>query len=135
SIGDQSHRIAKSGTDDRRGRRQHLAHPGPALGPFITDHDYVALYDLAREDRLERVLLAVEYPRRPGYLLMLNPGDLRHRALCGEVAAEDRQMALGVHRIIPLVDNFLIVARRFRNLSQRLGDGAAGDGFFTAVQD
>src|SRR6185437_10519419 len=85
SVSYQSDRIAESRADDRRSRRQHLAHPGSALRPLITDHENIAFFDLARENCIQRVFLAIEYPRRPGDLLMLDPGDLRHRALGREV--------------------------------------------------
>ena len=65
AVGDQADRVAQTRADDRRGRRQHLAHAGAALRPFVADHQHVAGLDPAGEDRLERVLLAIR-TRAPG---------------------------------------------------------------------
>ena len=62
--------------------------PGPALGPFVADHDDVARLDLAEDDAVVGVDLALEDHRRPGVLehLGADPGRLDDRALGGEVA-------------------------------------------------
>ena len=65
AVGDQADRVAEPRADDRRGRREHLAHAGSALRPFVADHEHVARLDLACEDRLEAVLLATR-TRAPG---------------------------------------------------------------------
>ena len=46
------------------GHRQHLAHAGAALWPFVADHQHVARFDLAAQDGLEGRLLPIEYARR-----------------------------------------------------------------------
>ena len=53
AVRDKPDRIAEAGTDNRRGRREHLAHPGAALGPFVANHYDIAFFDLAGENRLE----------------------------------------------------------------------------------
>ena len=117
SVGDEPDRIAQSRADDCRGRRQHLAHPGSALGPFVADHQHVAGFDLA-----VRGSLRANPPRdsntRAGPVIwrLLIPGDLRDRAFGGEVAAQDREMPLRVHRTVPRMDHVLILARRRRAL-------------------
>src|SRR3989442_2487714 len=66
SIGDQADRITESGADDRGGWRQHLAHAGTALRPFVTNDDNVAGLDCSGKDCLQTVLFRVEYPRWAG---------------------------------------------------------------------
>ena len=48
--------LAEAFPDERRGHRQHLAHPGPSGGALVTDHDHVARVDRARRHRCHRVL-------------------------------------------------------------------------------
>ena len=44
--------------------REHLLHARASLGPFVADHDHVARLDLAEDDAVIRVFLALEDHRR-----------------------------------------------------------------------
>src|SRR4029077_3089192 len=45
SVGQQSDRIAKSRADQGCGHLEHLTHSGPALRPFVADHNNIASLD------------------------------------------------------------------------------------------
>ena len=66
-VGEQADRFAEALADERRGRREHLLHAGPALRPFVADDEHVARLDLrcAMIAFMQRVL-GVEHARRPG---------------------------------------------------------------------
>ncbi len=80
---------------DRRGGGEHLLHPGPSLGSFVADHHDVARLDLAEDDPVIGVDLALEDHRRPRVLehLGADAGRLDHRPLGSQVAREHRQPA------------------------------------------
>ena len=48
AVGDQADGFAEPRADQRRGRREHLAHARAALRPLVADHHHVARLDLAR---------------------------------------------------------------------------------------
>src|SRR6185312_6160748 len=110
-VGQQAHRFAQPLADERRGRREHLLHPRPALRPLVADHDHVARFDSLRHDRLHAIVLGIEDARRTGDDWVLEPGDLGYAAFRREVALEDREMALAVHRLRPGPDYLLAGAR------------------------
>src|ERR1700732_805272 len=72
AVGDKPTRITQTRPYNRRGRREHLAHPGPALRPLVANHQHVALLDLPGEDRIESFFLAIEDTRRAGDLGVLD---------------------------------------------------------------
>ncbi len=130
----QADRFAEALADQRRGRRQHLLHAGSALRSFVADHDDVARLDLARHDRVHHLGLGVEHARRTGDRRILEAGDLGHAAFGREIALEDREVALRVHRLVERADHVLVGARRVGHVRQLLGHGAAGDRHAVAVQ-
>ena len=64
AVGHERHRVAEAAADERRGDREHLAHPRPAARPFVADDDDVARLDRPGLHRGERGLFAVEHARR-----------------------------------------------------------------------
>ena len=127
SVRDESDRLAEPLPDQRRGRREHLLHAGPALRSLVADHDDVAGADLLRHDRLHALRLGVEHARRSGDRRILETRDLGDAAVGREIALEDREVALRVHRVVPRPDHFLVAARLGRDALELLADRAAGD--------
>ena len=74
--------------------------PGPPRGPFVAHDDHVAGDHGAVEDRLQRRLLAVEYPRAAREAQTLLAADLRDGAFGREVAVEHDEVALGLDRVV-----------------------------------
>jgi hypothetical protein len=99
AVGDQAHALAQALADQRAGGRQHLGHARAALGAQVAQHHHVAGLDLAGHDGGQRALLVVEHTRRAGDDRVLQAGDLGHAAFGAQVALEDGQVALGVHRV------------------------------------
>ena len=73
--------------------------PGPPAGPSLRMTTMSPASILPGLDRGEAVLLALEHPRRAGLALALGAGELDDGALGREVAAQDREPALGLERI------------------------------------
>src|SRR3546814_16282128 len=67
-VGDQRHLFAHALAVKRRRGRQHLAHAGAALRPFVADDDDRTFLDLTRLARGEAILLALEHMRRAAEL-------------------------------------------------------------------
>ena len=65
AVGDQRDLVAHALAVERGRGRQHLAHAGAALRALVADDEHVAFLVLARLDRGEGILLAVEAARRP----------------------------------------------------------------------
>ena len=108
--------------------------PGPALRALVADDDDVAGVDLLGHDRVHHRGLGVEHARRAGDRRVLEAGDLGDAAFGREVALEDREMALRVHRVRPRPDHVLVGARLVGHVGELLGDRAAGDRHAVAVQ-
>ena len=89
SVRDEGDLVAHALAVERGGRRQHLAHAGPALRTLVADDEDVALLVPAVLHRLETGLLAVEAAGRAaeGLLVRRHAGDLHDRPLGREVAA------------------------------------------------
>ena len=109
AIGDQCHCVSQALPDERAGDRQHFAHTGAALGPFVPDHNDVAGFDFPALYRLEGCLFLIEDPRRTFVHLFLVAGDLDYRAVGGKVAAQDSQAARGATGRVEVIDNGLVV--------------------------
>src|SRR5713101_7526247 len=112
AVGDKPNRITQTRSYNRRGRREHLAHSGPALWPLVSNHQYIALFYLAGKDSIESVFLSIEDARRARDLRVLDAGNLGDASLGREIALENRQVPLRVHGIVPLADNLLALQRR-----------------------
>src|SRR3546814_15661494 len=67
-VGDQRHLFAHALAVKRRRGRQHLAHAGAALRPFVADDDDRTFLDLTRLDRGEAILFALEHLSRAAEL-------------------------------------------------------------------
>ena len=107
AVGDQRHLVAEPLADERRGDVQHLAHPRPAGGAFVADHDDVARLDRPRLDGGEAVLLGVEHARRAAVMQPLVARELDDAAVGREVAAQDREAARRLERVVPRDDDVL----------------------------
>src|SRR6266702_3745475 len=94
---------------------------GPAPRPARRARAGAALH-ASLENRVEARLLGVEYPSRAGHLERLHPGDLGDAPVRGEVAAQDREVALGVERPLPAPHHLLLPPRRPRNAPQHPRD-------------
>ena len=95
AVGDQAHVVAQADPLDGRRGGEHLLHARAPLGAFVADDHHVARLDLAEDDAVVGVLLALEDHGRAGVPehLRADAGRLDHRPLRGEVAGEHRQAA------------------------------------------
>ena len=135
AVGDQRDRVAQPRADDGGRGRQHLAHARARRG---------ALRSGSRSRRPARIcrariasrqrLLGLEDPRRSGDPRLLHAGDLRDRSLRGQVAAEHREVSLGVERTRPGPDHVLVGPGLVRQSAERLGHRLAADRERVAVQ-
>src|SRR2546429_7179222 len=94
----------------------------PIFRPLIANDEHVAALDVARENSLEGVFLAVEDARRAGHPRRLHTRDLRHAPFAREVAAQDGKMPVRIERPVPRADDLLILAWCLRDVPQQLGD-------------
>ena len=133
SVRDQRHRLAEAAPVDRGGRRQHLAHAGPALGAFIADDDDIARLDAPVDHGVEGVLLAVEAARRALELQHVHARDLHDRAVRGEAALEAHHAARLAERRLHRIDDLLV--GREGDVLEVFGHGLAGDRDAVAVQE
>ena len=133
-VRNQTHGFAHALTDQRTGGCQHFLHAGAAFGAFVADHQHIAVFDLLRHDRIHGLALGVEHTRRAGDFGRFQSGDLGHTAFGRQVAFQNREMPLFVHRIVPLPDHILIGARISWYFGQRLFHGLTGDGHAVTVQ-
>src|SRR6266851_1502771 len=121
AVGDQRHPIADTLAVKGGGRRQHLAHAGPAARPLVADDDDVAVLVAALLDRGEGILFAIEAEGRAGKAQCLHAGDLYDRTLRRQIALQHdeaagrRQRPGGrAHHVLP---------GREDDILQVLGDG------------
>ncbi len=131
AVSEQRHRVAEAGADDRRGHREHLAHPRTAGRSLVADDHHVARLDGLLLDRLEGLLLAVEHPRGAPMLRALGARQLEHAAFRREIAEQDDQAAVRLDRSIDRPDHFL--SRSFDGLRGFLSQRPAADGRDVAV--
>src|SRR5436309_5703965 len=125
TVRDHRHGVAESFADDRRGHLQHLAHSRSAARTFVADHHRVSGLDLAADHRRKRILLAIEDTRGPAVRCRRVLGDLDHRTLRRERAAQDDKTTLVAQRPRQRGDNLLAgcLTHRLALLAQR----SAGD--------
>ena len=95
SIGHQGAVRTASGAFHGAGDGQHLPHPGAALGTLIADDEHRAWLDGPGQDRLHGQIFAVEHPGHALEPVVVDPGDLDHRPLGRQRAAEDGDAAIG----------------------------------------
>ncbi len=121
-VGDQRDLLAHAKAIERGSGRQHLAHPRPALRPFIADDDDLTLLDRPSLDRREGVLLAIEATRRPLELEPVHPRNLHDRAIWCQAAAQPDHTAGRGDRRLDVIDDLLVgVPRHLIDiLAQRL---------------
>jgi hypothetical protein len=124
AVGEQRDGVAEPFADDRRGDREHLAHAGASRRALVADHDDVARVELPARDRGHRLLLALEHARRALVVAALVAGELDHAALGRQVAAQDRDPAGLLDRVLDRADDLL--ARRLLRLVRVPADRLAG---------
>ena len=110
AVGHQSHVGTEAGADDGRGRREHLRHPGPALGSFEADDDDVALFDLLLLERVKHVLFGIEDLGRAAEAESFFARDLGDRSLGSQIAAQNSEMASRLDRLFDRMNH--VLARR-----------------------
>ena len=93
SVGDQRHRVAEPGADDRGRDAEHLAHARAAARPFVADHDDVAAVMRPPCTAANASSSRVEDARRAPVRDAVVPGDLDDAAIRREIAAQDHQAA------------------------------------------
>ena len=136
AVGEQGHVLAEADAGDGCGGGEHFAHAGAAAGAFVEDDHAVAGLDLAVEDGLHGVLLAVEdlglhvaaqHFRRHG-------GLLDHAAVGGDVAAQHGDAAV---LEVGIVDGShdLVVEDMGAGFADVLPHGLAGDGEAVLVDE
>src|SRR5207302_9512986 len=86
AVGDQRDLLIETRADDGSGDREHLAHARPAARSLVADDDAVARFDASGDDRVERVLLALEAARGEASRGQRVTGDLHGPALGAERA-------------------------------------------------
>src|SRR5205085_7200033 len=104
---DEADRIAEAFADDRRRRREHLAHARTAARPFVADHEHIAGTDAVVENRAHRIFYGVEHASRARDLRALEPADFCDRSFGREIAAQHREMALRIDRLVEGRDDVL----------------------------
>ena len=132
-VGDQRDLVAETATHDRPRGTQHLAHAWPAPRALVADDDHIARFDAAREYRRGGALLAVEDTRPPGEREAFLTGDLRHRTLGRDIAAQHDQMTVRLDGVIGAADD-LLSGRIIGGAFEVLRHGLAGHGQALAVQ-
>ena len=132
AVGEQRDLLAEPLAHERRRHGEHLAHPRPAGRALVADHDDVAGVDRAGGDGGHRVLLGLEHARGAAVVHALVARQLHDAALRREVAAQDREPAGRLDRVVERAHDLL--ARRLRGLAGVLADRPAGHGLRVLVQ-
>ena len=134
AIGNERHLACKSLACNRGGRRQHLAHAGPAFRPFVTDDDHIAFLDLAVVDGFERSLFALKDARGSFKGAVGVTGGFQDRAFRREIAVKNSEAACfferisdGMHDLLArrFLRCFEFVEERLARYCRRIGDLAA----------
>src|SRR5579862_4658493 len=106
-VGYQGHVLAEAFAHHRGSGGQHLAHPRPAVRPFMAYDDDVALGYGAVQDFRQRQFLRLEHARRSAEAQPFLARDLRDCAGGRQVAVEDDEVALRLDRLFPGPDDAL----------------------------
>src|SRR3954447_20069338 len=114
------------------GDGQHLAHAGAAGRALVADDDDVAGLDLALRHGGHRRFLVLEHGRGALVVDPLVAGELHDAAVGREVAAQDREAAGGLDRVVDRADDDLALG--LLRLGGVLADRAAGDGHRVLVE-
>ena len=92
---------------------EHFLHARPALWPFIADDDDITLFDLVRQDRLNRGVLAFEHPRGAGEFQdrFIHASGFHDAAIGGDVALQNSQTAILGKRVFGRADDALFAVK------------------------
>ena len=134
AIGYQAHALAESRANQRASGRQHFGHARAAFGAKVAQNHHVARDDLAVQNRFEGGLLVVKHTGRACHHWFFQAGDLGHAAFRRQVALQNRQMALCVHRVADGADHVLISTRCIGDVGQHFDNSLAGNREAVAVQ-
>ena len=105
AVGDERDVFAEALAHDGAGGREHFAHARAAFRAFAADDDDVAFLDRAVEDGFERLLLGLEHDGLAGEALAFLAGNFCDRAVGGEVAVEDDEVAVLFDRVVEAADD------------------------------
>src|SRR5262245_61655445 len=94
SVGNQRDVFAQATPHHGACRREHFAHARSAARTLIANHDDIAFFDVALEDRPHGGLLAVKDPGLPAESLPFLAADLCDGASGCEIAPKNHQMAV-----------------------------------------
>ena len=102
AVGDEPDRIAESGADDRRRRREHFTHAGSAARAFVPDDDDIAGLEILPA-RIAARHSSSESNTRAGPVMcgFLTPVIFATAPSGARLPAQDREMSLGVERRRP----------------------------------
>jgi len=133
SVSDQGHLVAETASHDRASRAQHLAHARTAARSFVSNHDHVAGFHLAGEDRRGGALFAIEHASGAGEAQAFLAGNLGDCAFRREVAVHHHEVAVLLDRIGERTND--VLARWVvTDVAQVFRERAAGDGQAITVQ-
>ena len=116
-VGDERDRLGEALSDNRTRDMEHLAHSGPAVRPFVPDHDDVARADRPCFHGCERVLLRVEHARGTAVKGAVVAGELHDAPVRRQVAIQHRDPSTGFQRRLDRDDHGLPLG-----LDRRVGD-------------
>ena len=120
AVGDQRHRLAEPGADDRRGDAQHLAHARAAGGPFVADDEHVAGQIAPRATAAVHASSDSKTRAGPAWRVRSVPASLTTLPVGREVAEQRVQRAARLERSAAVSDVAVGSGPR-----RGLGEGAA----------
>src|SRR6266700_3554321 len=106
-IGDQSHCLTVTLTNQSRGDRQHFTHARTTFGAFIANDDGIAMRDLMLHDGLKGLFLRVENPGGTAMAGIFEARYLTHSTLWSQVALEYNQGTCRMKWLFNWHDDFL----------------------------
>src|SRR5919107_967703 len=133
AVGEQGDRLAQPLAHEGRRHAEHLAHPGPALGALVPDHDDVPVYHVAGLHSLHGLLLGFVDTRGALVMEARIAGNLDNTALGGQVTLEDHEPTRLVQAVFD-GDHHVLVRDLF-DAFDLLGYRAAGGGDLSAVHE
>jgi len=134
AICDQTDRFTQTLPDQRPRGCQHFRHAGSALGAKVAQHHDVPRNDLSRKDGCQAGLFVIKHASRSGNDGVLQAGNLGNAAFRSQIAFQDREMPLLVHRVGQRANHVLVGAGNGRDVLQHFGDGLASDRDAVAMQ-